>query len=392
MKKLIFMVCIVFNMISCSYAYNDIDFNHWAYNSISELTQSGILSGYPNGNFEPESKMTIAEFLALLTKVIGYKPDVSTLSSHWAEGYISSAISNEIINLEDYSVFNPDDYITRWEICKMLVNSFENTKNAKLNTSDVKFTDIDAKNLEEQRVATILKDSGILAGYPDGTAGFDRTSTRAEISCFMNSVKNKINKLKYYNNDIIYENIEAKANISDDAIVLRKYEFTNDNDYCTTIITDIQMFEFDKAYETKYKDSFEKIFNSEHTYAAYRRKFGEGKYVLAVDFETINNTEEYNILTGYPFFNVFFYNDEDICIVDSFDEREIDKQLSSQTYTGEFVAPGKSLSTSAFYVLNKLPKEKIRVNRPLTTLYGINTDELMDVNSLHSAIIYLEEE
>lgn len=392
MKKLIFIVCVVFNILSYSYAYNDVECDYWAFNSIRELTEEKILSGYPNGNFEPESKMTIAEFLAVLTKVIGCNTDVSTISTHWAEDYINTAISNGIIDLDDYSAFNPDDYITRLEICRMLVNSFESTKKAKINTSKVKFTDVDIENSEEQRIATILKDTGILAGYPDGTAGFERLSTRAEISCFMNSVKNKMNKLKYYNNDIVYEDIESKANINDDAIILRKYEFANDDDYCTTIISDIQMFEFDRACETKYKDSFEKIFNNDHTYAVYRRKFGEGKYVLAIDFETINNTEDYNILTGYGFVNVFFDNDEEIYIVDSFDEREIDKQLASKAYTGEFVKPGKSLNTSAFYVINKLPVGKIRVTRPLTTLYGINTDELTDVNSFHSAIIYLKEE
>ncbi len=392
MKKIVFIVCVVFNILSYSYAYHDVDCNYWAFNSITELTEEKILSGYPEGNFEPENKMTIAEFLAVLIKVIDCNLDVSAVSTHWADSYINAAISNGIIDLDDYSVFNPDDYITRWEICKMLVNSFENTKKAKKSTTEVKFTDIDTKNSEEQRIATILKDTGILAGYPDGTAGFDRMSTRAEISCFMNSVKNKMNKLKYYNNDVVYENIESKANINDDAIILRKYEFSDDNDYCTTIISDIQMFEFDKACETKYKESFEKLFNSGHTYAIYRKKFGEGKYVLAVDFETINNTNDYNILTGYTFFNVFFDNDEEIDVIDSFDEREIDKQLNSKVYTGEFVGPGKSLDTSAFYVINELPTEKIRVTRPLTTLYGINTDELTDVNSFHSAIIYLKEE
>ena len=275
MKRIIFIICIIFNLCCYSYAYTDIDSTHWAYSSVNKLTKQGILSGYPNGKFNPDDKMTIAEFLAVLIKVIAYNADVSTVSDHWAQGYIDYAIENNIVNMDDYSAFNPDEYITRLEICKMIINSFESTKNAYVSTLGTTFLDISSQNYEEQRIAKILKEIGILSGYPDGTAGFDKMSTRAEISCFMNLVKEKINKLKYYRSDVTYEDNIAKFNVRDKDILLRKYEFASDNEYCDTIITNIQMFEFDRANETKYKETFSKLFNSEHPYAKYRQNFGK---------------------------------------------------------------------------------------------------------------------
>ncbi len=391
MKKIIFIICIIANLCCYSYAYTDIDSAHWAYSSVNKLTEQGILSGYPDGKFNPNDKMTIAEFLAVLIKIMAYKADVSTDSPHWAQGYIDYAIENKIVNMDDYVAFNPDEYITRLEICKMIINSFESTKNAYVSTLGTTFLDISSQNYEEQRIAKILKEIGILSGYPDGTVGFDKMSTRAEISCFMNLVKEKINKLKYYRSDVTYEDNIAKFNVRDKDILLRKYEFASDNEYCDTIITNIQMFEFDRANETKYKETFSKLFNSEHPYAKYRQNFGEGNYVIAIDLKTINNTEKYKVLTGYQFVNLFF-QEEDIYIIDSFDIDEIIEQLGSNIYIGTNVSPAEIKDTSAFYVLNKLPREKFLISRPLTTLYDANTLEQIDVSSFHSAIIYIKEE
>lgn len=392
MKKIIFIMCVVFNICCYSYAYTDIDSTHWAYTSVSKLTEQGILNGYPDGKFNPEDKMTIAEFLTVLIKIIGYNADVSDVSSHWAKGYIDCAIENNILNLEDYTSFNPDEYITRWEICKMIVDSFESTKKAKIDVKATAFSDISLQNYDEQRVATILSQTGILYGYPDGTAGFGKTSTRAEISCFMNSVKSKINNLENYQNNVIYEDNIAKFNITDKDILLRKYEFAEDNGYCNTIISDIQMFEFDNANDTRYKESFLRLLDSKHPYALYRQKFGKGNYVIAIDFKTINNTKDYNLLTGYQALGLFFDEDEEIYIIDSFDPDEINNQLDSKAYIGVNVSPNESKDTSAFYVINKLPKEKILVSRPLTTLYDKTNGEQKDVSSFHSAIIYIKGE
>lgn len=392
MKKIIFIICVIFNLCYYSYAYTDIDSNYWAYTSISQLTQQGILAGYPDGKFNPEDRMTIAEFLTVLVKIIGYDADVSITSPHWAQGYIDCAIKNNIVNMEDYVAFNPDEYITRWEICKMIVDSFEKTKNAKITTLGTSFLDISSQNYEEQRIATILKDVGVLAGYPDGTVGFEKMSTRAEISCFMNSLRSRINKLKYYKSDSTYENNIAKFNINDEEILLRKYEFATDNEYCDTIISKINMFEFNKANETGYKEVFARLADSKHPYATYRQKFGKGNYVIAIDFKTTNNMKDYKLLTGYQFVNLFFDEDEDIYIIDSFDTDEIDKQLNSEVYIGASVLPNESKDTSAFYVLNKLPTEKILVTRSLTTLYDVNNETQKDVSSFHSAIIHIKEE
>ena len=73
-----------------------------------------------------------------------------------------------------------------------------------------------------------------------------------------------------------------------------------------------------------YKEVFARLADSKHPYATYRQKFGKGNYVIAIDFKTTNNMKDYKLLTGYQFVNLFFDEDEDIYIIDSFDTDESD--------------------------------------------------------------------
>lgn len=389
MKKIFLSILVLLIFCSQSYAYTDVKEDYWAYKIIDFLSSEKILSGYPEGDFRPDGKMTKAEFATVLSKIIGLNIDVSLLSEHWADGYIEALKEEKIINELDYSKFEPNSLITRWEMCKMIVNSFESTRNAKVDEKNPVFCDINPYNNEEQYVAKILKDLGILAGYPDGSVGFYKTSTRAEVSCLIYNVMNKFEEIKNYGKKVIYENNIAIFNIDENNIKLKKHEFADDNEYCATTISSIEMFEFNKAMESSYKDVFIEIFSEKHPYLAYRNKFGEGNYVLAINFKTQNKTLEYDILGGYPFLHISFDEEEQIKIIDAFDIDEINEQTNNKPYTGIIIKPGETRSTSAFYVLNRLPSEKFYIDRSITTLYDSENMQNIKASSFHSAIIYI---
>lgn len=389
MKKIVLFLIVFLTFYSKSFGYTDISPDYWGYKAINELSDKGYLSGYPEGDFRPENKMSRAEFMTILSKIIGLKPDVSSDSGHWADGYINSIKEKNIIEFLEYSEFNPDSDVTRWEICKMIVNSFKNTKDAEIDIKSQVFSDIDVSNVEEQRIAKILKDTGVLIGYPDGTVVFANTSTRAEVSCLMYNLFKKLDDIKDYGKRIVYEDDRAVSDINDSDIRLRKYKFAEDNEFCTTIISSIKMFEFEKASENEYKNVFEDIYNEKNTYLSYRNKFGKENYVLAIEFKTRNNTLDYDIYSGYPFLHIAFEEEDKINIIDSFDTDEIYFQTNKSPYSGKVVKPGEVKDTSAFYVLNKLPKEKFYINRSITTLYDSKNMKNINADSFHSAVIYL---
>ena len=94
-------------------------------------------------------------------------------------------------------------------------------------------------------------------------------------------------------------------------------------------------------------------------------------------------------MAGYPFLHISFEEEDEVNIVDSFDTEEIHNQTNNMPYIGMPIKPGENLDTSAFYVLDKLPKEKFYINRSITTLYDSKNMKNINASSFHSAVIYL---
>ena len=51
--------------------FSDVPTNHWAFTYISEMAERGVLSGYPDGKFYPDSQVTRAEFAKIMTTAVG---------------------------------------------------------------------------------------------------------------------------------------------------------------------------------------------------------------------------------------------------------------------------------------------------------------------------------
>lgn len=380
-KKAICGIILLFLIFNYSYAYSDIDKNHWAYEDVDILSKKGILSGYPDGSFKPENNMTRAEFITILIKIIEPNADVSSTLEYWAEGTIRLAKEKNILIDSDYSEFDPDKDITRREICLMLYRSIKDFSKINLEILDNKkfFSDIDFYNEEEIRITSILSHLGILNGYPDKTARLNKNSTRAETCSFINNfMKSSCNLVSILNDSetILYEgDIPVTIKLPEK---LRRKRYSKDIPYITTEIKEIDMFEFNCPPD-KYKDVFKQFTEGDNKYLSYRQKFGENNYVLAVQFSTTNNTYNDELYGGYEFLHVSF-PEEEIDIIDAFDTDEIARQVEGNANVGMLIYPGETMDTSAFYVINKLPKNKIRFDRDITDLY----------TSFHSLIINLE--
>ncbi len=370
-----------------AYAYSDVSKGFWAEESISQLSDRKIFSGYPDGTFRPQNNITIAEFLAILMKVIGENVDVSGNTGYWAERIVNIAKDRGILIAEEYEDFNPDDKITRREICSMLYRCFDGGENVTIEElyNRKKFSDVDINKITEYKSTALLSHFGVLTGYPDGTAGLDKESTRAEVSSFINkylSKKLEILTLLNERKSVSYDNNGnyVIVKITELPAALEKGKGFIDVPYITTRIRDVKIFRFDNPPD-EYKDVFDEINISDSVYMKYRKKFGENNYVLAISFSTTNNMYDEETYAGHEFLKVFFPK-EDIAVVDAFDKAEMIRQADGNGNVGEFIKPCQTLDTSAFYTINKMPEKEILLHRSITGSY--------DYDSFHSLIIDLE--
>lgn len=159
--------------------HNDI-IGHWAEASIKEMVQKGVISGYPDGTFQPDRNITRAEFVKILIKAFDLQPQAGKVfidtQNHWAKDYIMTANGRGIVQGISESYFEPDTPITREQMAIMIVSAADLSGSQ----NNLMFTDknqISAWALNKVAIAAELK---ILLGYPDNTFRPQGKTTRAE--------------------------------------------------------------------------------------------------------------------------------------------------------------------------------------------------------------------
>ena len=95
------------------------DVNAWYNTAVSTMANMGIVGGYPDGSFGPDNSITRAEFAAIAARFeqYGNTTDASftDIYGHWAMKEISIAANNGwVLGYED-GTFRPDQKITRAE-------------------------------------------------------------------------------------------------------------------------------------------------------------------------------------------------------------------------------------------------------------------------------------
>lgn len=104
---------------STSNSYTDIAPNLWCNNPISTLSRAGVLQGYSDGTFRPNASITRAEFAAIAVRFfqVAYDgPDqFSDILNSWAEDDINRAAAAGLIQGYEDGTFRPQSDITRAE-------------------------------------------------------------------------------------------------------------------------------------------------------------------------------------------------------------------------------------------------------------------------------------
>lgn len=112
--------------------FPDVAADHWAAAQIKELSQSGVIIGYPDGTFKPDANVTRAEFACMAIRALGQEhttvaqpvnfTDISR--DYWAYDMIQRALYFELISCpETGKAFRPDDNVSYEEAVEVAVNA-----------------------------------------------------------------------------------------------------------------------------------------------------------------------------------------------------------------------------------------------------------------------------
>ncbi len=78
--------------------FKDVPDSHWAEKFIAYAKEKGYISGYPDGNFIPEGKITYEEIISILARIHPQYKKIEANSTNWAEGFIKFAKDNGILD------------------------------------------------------------------------------------------------------------------------------------------------------------------------------------------------------------------------------------------------------------------------------------------------------
>lgn len=190
--------------------FTDVPDTFWAAADIYTLKEAGIINGKSDKEFDPEGKVTRAEFTKMIVNLFGVKASSNTVSftdckaDDWFTPFVAAAVEAGYVKGITDTEFAPDQTITREEACTILGRAYAQTSDKALNFTDAS----DIADFASAYVA-LLVDMGYVNGYTDGTFLPKNEITRAEAAKIIAGAFRAAEKAKTEVND--NENAEVKA-------------------------------------------------------------------------------------------------------------------------------------------------------------------------------------
>ncbi|MED4552592.1 S-layer homology domain-containing protein [Lysinibacillus capsici] len=183
--------------------FKDVPKSHWAYESIKQVAEKGLVAGYSDGTYKPSAQVTRAEFATFLSRVFNSKErtpvkftDVG--ASHWANDAIQEGLAVGFIQTSDFSNnrFEPNKPMTRGEMSRWLANglahanadygkAIEKMANSSLTLIPIPEFYGGGVNKKDLPYIGVALGTGLLSGYEDFTFKPNGNTTRAEVATIL---------------------------------------------------------------------------------------------------------------------------------------------------------------------------------------------------------------
>jgi hypothetical protein len=355
------LTVLLFNL---SFAFEDVPEEAWYYNDISSLQEQNLINGYENNLFKPNSNISNAEVLTIITRaLVSEKSSKNNLEEKWYSQTLKKAYDIGVLQ-EKMTNEVAERNATREESAIYISNLIENFDKVKFENGYFKDTKSSQLNL--------LKELGIVNGsYNKGLLVFKPKEpiTRAEISALVNRTLNKKEEIdKKVRGLLSKEEIETtkvigpylNPNIEDIKKPFTFEEFKrifinmgihNNNEL--TFYYDIE--DYDKINTEEFKDNmslaFDKVFSK---YPEYFSFYNRASYNLKGD--------ENGITSVIKIMNKELEQHTVVKIKTDFEKEvdiKIEKFLNTNYITEEMTQREKALKLYDWIVLNTVYDESL---------------------------------
>lgn len=149
--------------------YIDVPENHWAHEAIKQLSLNNVINGVKKGYFYPNAAVTRAEAATIFTRAMGLKASSNETfaytdinENHWAYDAVMAATESGFFSGE--GEFRPNESLTRGELADILANAYE----LSLPEQEIVFADLSREHPFYDEIMLVAAND-IMKGFDDGT-------------------------------------------------------------------------------------------------------------------------------------------------------------------------------------------------------------------------------
>ncbi len=175
------MVLTAFGAVTVSAASFSDTQGHWAESVIDKWSGAGVVNGYSDGTFHPDSNITRAELAKVISTARKYTAEADINFSDVADGdwYVSDlkkCVAQGVIGGYEDNTFRPDNEVTREEAAAMFQRAYQVNSHGLIT-----FADSDQISAWATTAISAMVGTGIINGYEDNTFRPAASITRAEV-------------------------------------------------------------------------------------------------------------------------------------------------------------------------------------------------------------------
>ncbi|WP_169515445.1 S-layer homology domain-containing protein, partial [Anaerovorax odorimutans] len=189
--------------------WNPIEFsdvvNHWAKDAVNDMGSRMIVTGVGDGTYHANSNITRAEFATIMVRALGLQEGIGdnkfndVKEKNWYCEYVETASSYGIITGYGNGNFAPNDKITREQAMVMIARAMKLTElNVDLSDAEIStllggYTDsANASKYAKQSIAACLK-YGLISGSEKKSLTLKNSITRGEVAVIVQRLLQKSN-------------------------------------------------------------------------------------------------------------------------------------------------------------------------------------------------------
>ncbi|MDR2606035.1 MAG: S-layer homology domain-containing protein [Oscillospiraceae bacterium] len=177
---------------SAEQTFIDVPESHWANSYVTYAYTNGIVNGVSEYRFSPSGTVTRAMFVTMLGRLSGVRQEdyywrvySDVAVSEWYGAYVTWAKELGIVTGYEDGTFRPEDKISREQMAVVLHRFGAYGGDSMFEPAAASFTDSASISEWAADAVNWAADSGLITGYTDGSFGPQKSASRAEVCAIL---------------------------------------------------------------------------------------------------------------------------------------------------------------------------------------------------------------